>query len=61
MNKISEYFSREGTFEFFNQSQSSMKYAQEEDNRVRDQTLLSKKGGKFLKKPWCCVGGSITR
>ena len=20
-----------------------------------------KKGGKFLKKLWCCVGGSITR
>ena len=23
-------------------------------------TLVSK-GGKFLKKLWCCVGGSITR
>ena len=23
--------------------------------------LLMNKGGKFLKKLWCCVGGSITR
>ena len=22
---------------------------------------ISNKGGKFLKKLWCCVGGSITR
>ena len=32
-------FSREDTF--FNQSHSSVKYAQEKDNSVRDQTLLS--------------------
>ena len=25
-----------------------------------EQSLLDK-GGKFLKKLWCCVGGSITR
>ena len=24
-------------------------------------SLLSNKGVKFLKKLWCCVGGSITR
>ena len=23
--------------------------------------LITNKGGKFLKKLWCCVGGSITR
>ena len=23
--------------------------------------LIMNKGGKFLKKLWCCVGGSITR
>ena len=25
------------------------------------QADFRKKGGKFLKKLWCCVGGSITR
>ena len=24
-------------------------------------TKCPSKGGKFLKKLWCCVGGSITR
>ena len=24
-------------------------------------TSQNNKGGKFLKKLWCCVGGSITR
>ena len=30
--------------------------------RVEMQTSIANyKGGKFLKKLWCCVGGSITR
>ena len=29
--------------------------------RLSYQTIDSYKGGKFLKKLWCCVGGSITR
>ena len=27
----------------------------------RETYLCLSKGGKFLKKLWCCVGGSITR
>ena len=27
---------------------------------VKD-SIIKSKGGKFLKKLWCCVGGSITR
>ena len=28
---------------------------------VRRHQQATRKGGKFLKKLWCCVGGSITR
>ena len=28
------------------------------ENRLN---LVTNKGGKFIKKLWCCVGGSITR
>ena len=30
-------------------------------NHNNRQSLIRNKGGKFLKKLWCCVGGSITR
>ena len=39
INKRTEYFIRENTF--CNQSHTSVKYAQEEDYSVPDQTLLS--------------------
>ena len=28
---------------------------------IASRTVSKNKGGKFLKKLWCCVGGSITR
>ena len=28
---------------------------------AKETSILVNKGGKFLKKLWCCVGGSITR
>ena len=30
-------------------------------HKVINYNFLMNKGGKFLKKLWCCVGGSITR
>ena len=30
-------------------------------NSYQTVSVLMNKGGKFLKKLWCCVGGSITR
>ena len=35
------------------------KTGQEEEKKAQD--VVINKGGKFLKKLWCCVGGSITR
>ena len=32
-----------------------------EQETLLDRAMLKYKGGKFLKKLWCCVGGSITR
>ena len=28
---------------------------------LNNKLSCANKGGKFLKKPWCCIGGSITR
>ena len=34
---------------------------QKENDKVQGLMFKANKGGKFLKKLWCCVGGNITR